>query len=72
MVSSAHRSKRRELTAMAWHTTTRIAEHLYRISEPFGAIEPRVGVATASMYLVIGQERAAYSSSASPRQRRWF
>jgi len=49
---------------MTWHTTTRIAENLYRISEPFGAIEPRVGVTTANMYLVIGQERAALINSA--------
>jgi glyoxylase-like metal-dependent hydrolase (beta-lactamase superfamily II) len=48
---------------MTWHTTTRIAENLYRISEPLGAIEPRVGVATANMYLVIGQERAALIDS---------
>ena len=33
--------------AMTWHTTTRLAENLYRLSEPFGAIEPRVGVTTA-------------------------
>jgi glyoxylase-like metal-dependent hydrolase (beta-lactamase superfamily II) len=48
---------------MTWHTTTRIAENLYRISEPFAAIEPRVGVTTANMYLVIGQERAALIDS---------
>jgi glyoxylase-like metal-dependent hydrolase (beta-lactamase superfamily II) len=44
---------------MTWHTTTRIAENLYRISEPFAAIEPRVGVTTVNMYLVVGQGRAA-------------
>jgi glyoxylase-like metal-dependent hydrolase (beta-lactamase superfamily II) len=48
---------------MTWHTTTRIAENLYRISEPFGAIEPRFGAATVNMYLVIGQERAALIDS---------
>jgi len=48
---------------MTWHTTTRIAEHIYLISEPFGAIEPRVGVETANMYLVIGQESAALIDS---------
>jgi glyoxylase-like metal-dependent hydrolase (beta-lactamase superfamily II) len=48
---------------MTWHTITRIAEGLYRISEPFGAVEPRVGVATANMYLVTGQERAALIDS---------
>lgn len=48
---------------MTWHTTTRLAENLYRLSEPFGAIEPRVGVTTANMYLVIGQEGAALIDS---------
>ena len=48
---------------MTWHTTTRIAEHVYRISESFGAIEPRVGLANVNMYLVIGQERAALVDS---------
>jgi glyoxylase-like metal-dependent hydrolase (beta-lactamase superfamily II) len=48
---------------MTWHTTTRIAEHVYLITEPFGAIEPRVGVETANMYLVLGQERAALVDS---------
>ena len=46
-----------------WHTTTRITENVYRISEPFGAIEPRVGVTTANMYLLIGQERAVLIDS---------
>lgn len=48
---------------MTWHTTTRIAENFYRISEPFGAIKPWVGVTTANMYLVMGQERAALIDS---------
>lgn len=48
---------------MIWHTTTRIAENLYRISEPFGVTEPRVGLTTASTYLVIGQARAAFIDS---------
>jgi glyoxylase-like metal-dependent hydrolase (beta-lactamase superfamily II) len=48
---------------MTWHTTTHIAENTYRISEPFGAIEPRVGITTANMYLVIGQEHAALIDS---------
>ena len=52
-----------KLTATTWHTTTRIAENLYRISEPFGAIEPRFGITTANMYLVLGQERAALIDS---------
>ena len=48
---------------MTWHTTTRIGANLYRISEPIEAIEPRAGVATANMYLVIGRERAALIDS---------
>jgi glyoxylase-like metal-dependent hydrolase (beta-lactamase superfamily II) len=48
---------------MTWHTTMPIAELVYRISEPFGAIEPRAGVTNVNMYLVIGQERAALIDS---------
>jgi glyoxylase-like metal-dependent hydrolase (beta-lactamase superfamily II) len=48
---------------MPWHTTTRIAENVYRISEPLGAIEPRFGVKTANMYLVVGRERAVLVDS---------
>jgi glyoxylase-like metal-dependent hydrolase (beta-lactamase superfamily II) len=48
---------------MTWHTTTCIAENVYRISEPFGAVLPRVGVTTANMYLVVGQERAVLVDS---------
>lgn len=48
---------------MTWHTTTGIAENIYRITEPFGAIEPRIGVTTVNMYLVIGQESAALIDS---------
>lgn len=48
---------------MAWHTITRLAENLYRISEPMGAIEPRAGLATANAYLVVGQDRAALVDS---------
>jgi glyoxylase-like metal-dependent hydrolase (beta-lactamase superfamily II) len=44
---------------MTWHKTTRVTGNTYRITEPFGAIEPRVGVSTANIYLVLGQERAA-------------
>jgi glyoxylase-like metal-dependent hydrolase (beta-lactamase superfamily II) len=46
-----------------WHTTTRIADNVYRISEPFGTIEPRVGVNTVNMYLVIGRDRAVLIDS---------
>jgi glyoxylase-like metal-dependent hydrolase (beta-lactamase superfamily II) len=48
---------------MTWHTITPIGENVYRISEPIGAIEPRVGVKTVNMYLVIGSERAALIDS---------
>jgi glyoxylase-like metal-dependent hydrolase (beta-lactamase superfamily II) len=48
---------------MDWHTTTYIGDSVHRISEPFGAIKPHVGVATVNMYLVIGQERAALIDS---------
>ncbi len=48
---------------MTWHIITRLAKDLYRISEPIGAAEPRSGLATANMYLVIGQERAALIDS---------
>jgi glyoxylase-like metal-dependent hydrolase (beta-lactamase superfamily II) len=48
---------------MIWHTTTQIAGNVYRISEPFGAIEPRVGLTTVNMYLVVGQDRAVLIDS---------
>ena len=41
-----------------WHTVTEIDDGLFFIAEPFGAVEPRFGVATANMYLVIGQSSA--------------
>jgi glyoxylase-like metal-dependent hydrolase (beta-lactamase superfamily II) len=44
---------------MPWHTITEIKKDIFRISEPFGEIEPRFGIATANMYLVVGEERAA-------------
>ena len=44
---------------MSWHTVTHIANHIYQITEPIGAIEPRFGVATVNMYLIVGWERAA-------------
>jgi glyoxylase-like metal-dependent hydrolase (beta-lactamase superfamily II) len=51
-------SSRGESVAVTWHTPTEIAENVYRTPEPFGAIEPRIGVTTVNMYLVIGQECA--------------
>lgn len=44
---------------MTWHTITLVADNVYRIAEPFGAVEPRVGVDTVNMHLVVGRERAA-------------
>jgi glyoxylase-like metal-dependent hydrolase (beta-lactamase superfamily II) len=48
---------------MTWHTIDPIAENIYRISEPIGTIEPRFGVSTVNMYLIIGRERAALIDS---------
>ena len=48
---------------MSWYTTARVAKDVYRISAPLGVIEPRFGVSTANMYLVVGQERAALVDS---------
>lgn len=48
---------------MTWHTIAHITENVYRISEPFGAIEPRVGVTTVNLYLVTGKERAVLIDS---------
>jgi glyoxylase-like metal-dependent hydrolase (beta-lactamase superfamily II) len=48
---------------MNWHTTVQVEEDVYRISEPFIAVEPHVGVTTVNMYLVIGQERAVLIDS---------
>ena len=48
---------------MAWHQISRIFDHIYRISEPLGEVEPRFGIATVNMYLVLGQERAALIDS---------
>ncbi|MFN2220370.1 MAG: MBL fold metallo-hydrolase [Anaerolineae bacterium] len=48
---------------MIWHTITPIAQDVYQISEPVGAIEPRFGVKTVNSYLVVGRERAALIDS---------
>ncbi len=52
-----------ETTRMSWHTVTQVEKNIYRISEPLGAIEPRFGVATVNMYLVVGQDRAVLIDS---------
>lgn len=44
---------------MLFQTTTRVAENLYRISEPIATIAPQFGVKTVNLYLVVGKERAA-------------
>jgi glyoxylase-like metal-dependent hydrolase (beta-lactamase superfamily II) len=48
---------------MTWHKITPIVENIFRISEPIGTIEPRFGVSTVNMYLVVGAERAALIDS---------
>jgi glyoxylase-like metal-dependent hydrolase (beta-lactamase superfamily II) len=52
-----------DVTIMTWHTINPIAEDIYQISEPIGSIEPRFGVSTVNMYLIIGRERAALIDS---------
>jgi glyoxylase-like metal-dependent hydrolase (beta-lactamase superfamily II) len=44
---------------LSWHTVTQIVRDVYQISEPIGAIEPRFGVATVNMYLIVGRQQAA-------------
>jgi glyoxylase-like metal-dependent hydrolase (beta-lactamase superfamily II) len=44
---------------MTWHTVAKLADNVYRISEPVAAILPQVGVATVNTYLLIGGEGAA-------------
>src|SRR3974377_396902 len=48
---------------MSWHTIAQVEENVFRISEPLGVIEPRFGVATVNMYLVVGQARAVLIDS---------
>jgi len=43
---------------MTWHTITQIADGVYQIAEPFGAVEPRFGSETVNMYLVTGRKEA--------------
>jgi glyoxylase-like metal-dependent hydrolase (beta-lactamase superfamily II) len=52
-----------DLTMMTWHTINPIAEDVYQISEPIGTIEPRFGVSTVNMYLIVGRERAVLIDS---------
>jgi glyoxylase-like metal-dependent hydrolase (beta-lactamase superfamily II) len=44
---------------MSWFTLFPLTPTVWRISEPIGKIEPRFGVATVNMFLVVGRERAA-------------
>jgi glyoxylase-like metal-dependent hydrolase (beta-lactamase superfamily II) len=46
-----------------WHTITSIGENVYQISEPIGIIEPRFGVSTVNMYLIVGEDYAALIDS---------
>jgi len=48
---------------MTWYATTRIADNVYRIWEPFAALEPRYGITNVNMYLVVGRARAALIDS---------
>ncbi|RLT49272.1 MAG: MBL fold metallo-hydrolase [Chloroflexi bacterium] len=47
----------------AWHTIRQLDAETYQISEPLGAVEPRYGVRTVNMYLVLGQVRAVLLDS---------
>lgn len=44
---------------MSWYSRKQVYDGVFRISEPFGDIEPRVGVKTVNMYVVVGGARAA-------------
>jgi glyoxylase-like metal-dependent hydrolase (beta-lactamase superfamily II) len=48
---------------MSWFTITPVVENVYRISEPFGVLEPRFGITSVNAYLVVGQARAALIDS---------
>lgn len=48
---------------MTWHSVSQIAPNFHCISEPVGSIEPRYGVNSINMYLIIGKEQAALIDS---------
>lgn len=51
------------ITIIGWYTISDLGQGVHRISEPLGALEPRVGVSTANSYLVAGSESAALIDS---------
>ena len=53
----------RAMLRSTWHTATEIANDTFLIAEPFGAVEPRFGVDTVNMYLVVGQHGTALIDS---------
>jgi glyoxylase-like metal-dependent hydrolase (beta-lactamase superfamily II) len=44
---------------MSWFNVAQIAPAVWQLSEPIGRIEPRFGVETVNMHLVVGRECAA-------------
>ncbi|GBL19527.1 hypothetical protein EMGBS3_12330 [Anaerolineaceae bacterium] len=48
---------------IAWHSIRQLDADTYQISEPLGAVEPRYGVATVNMYLLLGRARAVLLDS---------
>ncbi len=44
---------------MSWHQVEQLTANLYRISERLDRVEPRFGIRTVNMYLLLGEERAA-------------
>ncbi len=55
--------KEYEAAGMSWHTIAQVADNVYWISEPLGTIDPRFGVMTVNMYLVVGRDRAVLIDS---------
>ena len=47
----------------AWHTIRQLDADTYQISEPLGAVEPRYGVPTVNLYLVLGCAQAVLLDS---------
>ena len=48
---------------MSWHQVEQLSANLYRIWERLDRVEPRFGIATVNMYLLLGKERAALIDS---------
>ena len=47
----------------AWHTIRQLDADTYQITEPLGAVEPRYGVPTVNLYLVLGCAQAVLLDS---------